>query len=63
MMTPFDYKYQNLKGFACLPAEKKNVKYEKKENWILVVVVKWRYCENCLFLLAKYLTAFAVLKI
>ena len=31
-----------------------NLNKKRKTNWILVVVVKWRYCENCLLsLLAK----------
>ena len=57
-MTPFDYKEQKPTGFACLmliwaiviftPLRIRNTN-KRKTNWILAVVVKWRYRENCLF--------------
>ena len=56
-MTPFDYKYQNPIGFAFLlliraiviftPVGIQNLNRKRKANWILVVVVKWRYHESC----------------
>ena len=59
-MTPYDYKYQNPSGFACLmliraiviftPLGIQNLNMKRKTNWIVVVVVKkkWRDRENCL---------------
>ena len=54
-MTPFDYKYQNPTAFACLMLIRaivfltvmgiQNLNKKRKTNWILVVVVKWRYRE------------------
>ena len=57
MTTPFDYKYQNPWGFACLTLIRvtviftllgiQNSNKTRKTNWIAVVRVKWHHPESC----------------
>ena len=59
MMTPFDHKYQNPSGFACLMLIRatvifttlgiQNLNKKRKTNWMVVAVVKWRHGESFIY--------------